>query len=140
MRHHPLIPIVTGAALLAFPVYGLELIASSFGGCGNSGSASYATAGTIDPSGGRPVGSASSTVCPGPMATEYRPVLAGTPRAHLLPTGPGTATLVAVPDVPGWSWSESTDLAGWSPVAGGDANPLLVPTKGPRRYFRLEQP
>jgi hypothetical protein len=132
-------PYFLAAALLGVPAHGLELVASSFGGCGNSGSASYATAGSFDPSGARPVGSPSTIVCPGPLAYEYRPVVAGTPKAMLLHKTPGVVTLMTVPDVPGWSWTETTDLKTWSPLPGGE-NPMLLPIDGARRFFRLENP
>lgn len=135
-----MIPALAATALLASASHGLELVASSFGGCGNSGSASYATAGTSDPSGARPVGNPKTIVCPGPLVAHYRPVIAGTPRALVLQGTPGAVTLMAIPDVPGWMWTESSNFASWSPVPGGDANPVVVPTESKRRFFRLENP
>ncbi len=140
MKNHPLIPLLTAAALLGPTAHGIELVASSFGGCGTSASASYVTDGTSDPSGSRPVGSPNTTVCPGPMVCAYRPVIAGAPKAHLAQNVPGMMTLVAVPDLPGWSWTTSTQLSVWTPVPGGDGNPVVVPKDTGRRFFRLENP
>lgn len=131
---------IASAVLLAATSPGLEIVASSFGGCGTSGSASYATVGTSDPGGARPVGCPSMTCSPGPLAAMFQSSLAGEPKAHLVPTGPGLLTLMKVPDAPSWSWAESTDLATWSPMPSPAANPVLIPTDQPRRFFRLEKP
>lgn len=127
------------AALVAgASAHGYQLVASSFGGCGNSGSPTYVAAGSFDPGAARPVGNPSTTLCPGALAAHYRPRVGGTPQALLLHKVPGKLTLMTVPDVPGWSWTESTNLTTWSPVPGGGVNPLTVPIDGARRFFRLE--
>lgn len=118
----------------------LEIVASSFGGCGTSGSASYATIGTSHPGAGRPSGCAALTCSPGPLAAAFQTAPAGEPKAHLVPTGPGLLTLMKVPDTPGWSWTQSSDLVTWTPMPEPAANPVLIPTDQPRRFFRLEQP
>ncbi|WP_193213832.1 hypothetical protein [Luteolibacter marinus] len=118
----------------------LEVVAASFGGCGLSGSANYTTLGTSAPSAARPVGCASSMLCPGPLFSAYRPSLSGLPKVHLVKSGPGVLTLMAVPDAPGWSWQQSTNLVSWTPMAEPLANPQLIPMDQPRRFFRLEQP
>jgi hypothetical protein len=134
------IPFLAAALLAGSSAHGYQLAASSFGGGGNAASPTYVMAGSFDPGGARPVGSPSSIVCPGPLVCHYRPVVAGTPRAHLLQKTPGVFTLMAVPDVPGWSWTSTTNFAEWTPVPGGDANPAIVPIDGTRRFFRLENP
>ncbi|BCX48241.1 hypothetical protein HAHE_21490 [Haloferula helveola] len=140
MKTYHLIPLLTAAALIGPAAHGIELVASSFGGCGTSVSASYATDGTSDPSASRPVGSPNSIVCSGPMVCNYRPVIAGTPKCHVLKGEAGFLNLVTVPDVPGWSWTASANLSVWSPVPGGDGNPVVVPIDADRRFFRLENP
>lgn len=131
---------IASAILLAATSPALEIVASSFGGCGTSGSASFATAGTSHPGAARPAGCPSMTYCPGPLATAFQTVIAGEPKAHLVPTGPGLLTLMKVPDSPGWSWEQSHDLSNWSPMPEPAANPVLIPTDQPRRFFRLQKP
>ena len=126
--------------LLAATSPGLEIVAASFGGCGTSGSASFATVGTSHPGAARPAGCPSMIYCPGPLATAFQPVIAGEPKAHLVPTGPGLLTLMKVPDSPGWSWEQSGDLSSWSPMPEPAANPVLIPTNQPRHFFRLQKP
>ncbi len=128
------------ATLLAATSPALEIVASSFGGCGVSGNANYTTVGTNHPGAARPTGCASTTCCSGPLAGAFQPSLAGEPKAHLVPTSPGLLTLMRVPDVPGWSWTQSTDLATWSPMPEPAANPILIPIDQQRRFFRLEKP
>lgn len=128
------------ATLLAGTSPALEIVASSFGGCGTSGSASYATIGSSHPGAARPAGCPSLTYCPGPLAAAFQTVIAGEPKAHLVPTGPGLLTLMKVPDSPDWSWEQSPDLGSWTPMPGPAANPVLIPTDQPRRFFRLRKP
>lgn len=129
------------SALLPTPTSpALEIVASSFGGCGTSGSASFATVGTSHPGAARPAGGTSMTYCPGPLAAAFQAVIAGEPKAHLVPTGPGLLTLMKVPDSPGWSWEQSGDLSTWSAMPAPAANPVLIPIDQPRRFFRLRKP
>jgi hypothetical protein len=135
-----LLPGIGMFTLLATTSPALEIVASSFGGCGISGSASFVTVGTSHPGAARPAGCPAMTYCPGPLAGAFQPVIAGEPEAHLVPTGPGLLTLMKVPDVPGWSWTESENLATWTPLPEPAANPVLIPTTHARRFFRLEKP
>lgn len=131
---------IASAALLTATSPALEIVAASFGGCGTSGSASYATVGTGDPGAARPAGGSTMTYCPGPLAAAFQTVMAGEPKAHLVPTGPGLLTLMKVPDSPDWSWEQSGDLSTWAPMTEPAANPVLIPTDQPRRFFRLHKP
>jgi hypothetical protein len=139
-RHAALLPGIGMFTLLTVTSPALEIVAASFGGCGTSGSASFATIGTGHPGAARPSGCPAMTYCPGPLAGAFQPVIAGEPKAHLVPSGEGWLTLMKVPDVPGWSWTESADLAKWSPLPEPAANPVLIPIDQARRFFRLEQP
>lgn len=146
MKHRPSIhraALLLGAGLIALlptAVPAFEIVAASFGGCGVSGSASYATVGTSHPGAARPIGSATMTCCPGPLASAFRPSVTGVPKAHLVKTTPGVLTLMAVPDAPGWFWEQSADLANWSPMPAPQENPQLVPTNQTRLFFRLQHP
>lgn len=140
-HHRAALPVGAGIiALLTATAPALEIVAASFGGCGISGSASYSTVGTSHPGAARPTGSEKLMCCPGPLAGMFVTTVSGAPKVHLVKTAPGVATLMAVPDAPGWYWEQSGDLANWSPMPAPQANPQLIPTDQPRRFFRLQQP
>jgi hypothetical protein len=130
-----------GAAALVSAATAQDLERSSFCGSGVSGSASYVTTGSFHPTAGRPsITGNSDCVHSGLFAGMFLPSVEGNPTVYLVPTSAGTATLMAVPDLPGWFWSQSADAAWWSPMPDPSANPVLVPLGDPHKFFRLQQP
>lgn len=124
-----------------------SLSSSTFGGGGMSASADFTLISSFQPSAARPsstgeVDGFALNLYPGFLAGQTAQDPTATPVIHLVPSGPGLLTVLAVPDVPGWQWSHSVDLQSWFllPAPHGHENPLLIETTLEREFFRLERP
>lgn len=63
----------------------------------------------------------------------------GAPRLHIVPAGPGQATISWEPDSPKWVLQESLSLSttNWVDSPSGSTNPIVVPAALPTTFYRL---
>jgi len=113
------------------------------GGGGTSTGGVYSVCGTIgQPDAGGPMTNSQYAVIGGFWALPMAIQVGGAPTLTIVPATPGNATISWTPNTPGWVLQETWVLspANWTNSVSGAANPTIVPTAVPTKFYRLFKP
>ena len=113
------------------------------GGGGSSTGGVYSVSGTIgQPDAGGPLTNGQYSVTGGFWAWPVAVQSVGAPTLVIVPSAPGTATILWTPATPGFVLQETLSLAptNWMNSVSGATNPVTVPAMLPAKFYRLFKP
>jgi len=113
------------------------------GGGGTSTGGVYSVSGTIgQPDAGGPMTNGQYSVAGGFWALPAAIQVVGAPMLTIVPATPGNAMISWTPNTPGYVLQETLVLspANWTNSVSGSANPVIVPTAMPTKFYRLFKP
>jgi len=113
------------------------------GGGGTSTNGQFSVSGTIgQPDAGGPITNGQFSVTGGFWVLPQAVQTEGAPTLTVVPATPGFATISWTPNTPGFVLQETPSLSPptWTNCVSGSANPVVIQTTVPIKFFRLHKP